>query len=60
MSVIQNLSLLKIMALFMPPELNEQNNWMTKGTYIRATCGGGQSMLLICIASEMHKNGLVN
>jgi len=48
------------MALFMPPELYEQNNWMTKGKYRRETCGGGQSMLFICIASEMLKNGSVN
>ena len=60
MSVIQNLSLLKIVALFMPPELNEENNWMMKGKYRRETCGGGQSMLLICMASEMHKNGSLN
>jgi hypothetical protein len=35
-------------------------NRMTGGKYRRETCGGGQSMLLICMAWEMHKNGSVN
>jgi len=48
------------MALFMPPELCEQNKWMTNGKYRREAFGGGLSMLLICMASEMHKNVSVN
>jgi hypothetical protein len=60
-SVIQNSFLLTIIAWFLPPASCEQNDWVTRGKYRRVILlSGGQSMLLICVASEMHKNGSVN
>jgi hypothetical protein len=56
-SLIQNLFLLKIIALLLPTDLCEENDWrQIQGE----SCGGGQSMLLSFMTSEMHISGSVN
>jgi hypothetical protein len=41
--------------IFMPPELCEQKNWMTKGKYKRKTCGGDSPCCLFAWAQKCTK-----